>query len=42
MSISAMKKLTVLAHAGDADAIVRRMLHLKCVEIQRTMPEAGE
>ena len=42
MSISAMKKLTVLAHAGDADAIVRRMLHLRCVEIQRTMPEAGE
>ena len=37
-----MKKLTVLAHAGDADAIVRRMLHLRCVEIQRTMPEAGE
>ena len=42
MSISAMKKLTVLAHASDADAIVRRMLHLKCVEIQRAMPEAGE
>ena len=37
-----MKKLTVLAHANDADAIVRRMLHLKCVEIQRTLPEAGE
>ena len=42
MSISAMKKLTVLAHANDADAIVRRMLHLKCVEIQRALPEAGE
>ena len=42
MSISAMKKLTVLAHASDADAIVRRMLHLKCVQIQRSMPEAGE
>ena len=37
-----MKKLTVLAHSSDADAIVRRMLHLKCVEIQRSMPEAGE
>ena len=37
-----MKKLTVLAHASDADAIVRRMLHLKCVEIQRAIPEAGE
>ena len=37
-----MKKLTVLAHTSDADAIVRRMLHLKCVEIQRAIPEAGE
>ena len=37
-----MKKLTVLAHASDADAIVRRMLHLKCVQIQRAIPEAGE
>ena len=42
MSISAMKKLTVLAHSSDADAIVRRMLHLKCVQIQRSIPEAGE
>ena len=42
MSISTMKKLTVLAHSSDADAIVRRMLHLKCVQIQRSMPEAGE
>lgn len=42
MSISTMKKLTVLAHSSDADAIVRRMLHLRCVEIQRSMPEAGE
>ncbi len=42
MSISTMKKLTVLAHASDADAIVRRMLHLKCIEIQRAIPEAGE
>ena len=37
-----MKKLTVLAHESDADAIVRRMLHLKCVQIQRSIPEAGE
>ncbi len=42
MSISAMKKLTVLAHSNDADAIVRRMLHLKCVQIERSIPEAGE
>ena len=37
-----MKKLTVLAHTSDADAIVRRMLHLKCVQIQKSMPEAGD
>ena len=42
MSISTMKKLTVLAHTSDADAIVRRMLHLKCVQIQKSMPEAGD
>ena len=42
MSISTMKKLTVLAHKSDADAIVRRMLHLKCVQIQQSIPEAGE
>lgn len=42
MSISTMKKLTVLAHTSDADVIVRRMLHLKCVQIQKSLPEAGE
>ncbi len=42
MSISTMKKLTVLAHTSDADAIVRRMLHLKCVQIQKSMSEAGD
>ena len=37
MSVSTMKKLTVLAYAEDADAIVRRLMSLKCVEI-RTVP----
>ncbi|MBQ2735734.1 MAG: hypothetical protein IJF33_07865, partial [Clostridia bacterium] len=37
MSVSAMKKLTVLAYTGDADAIVRKLMSLKCVDI-RTVP----
>ncbi len=36
-----MKKLTVLTHVGDADAIVRRLVRLKCVQIER-LPEADE
>lgn len=34
-----MKKLTVLSYAKDADAIVRKLMSLKCVEI-RTLPSA--
>ena len=30
-----MKKLTVLAHSNDADAIVRKLMDLKCVQIQQ-------
>lgn len=36
MSVSTMKRLTVLACASDADAIVRRLMSLKCVEIRTT------
>ncbi len=36
MPISTMKKLTVLAFAGDADAIVRKLMNLRCVEIRNT------
>ena len=36
MPISTMKKLTVLAFADDADAIVRKLMHLRCVEIRST------
>ncbi|MBQ7334980.1 MAG: V-type ATP synthase subunit I [Clostridia bacterium] len=35
MPISTMKKLTVLAYKGDADAIVRRLMELRCVQIQQ-------
>lgn len=41
MSVSAMKKLTVLASASDADAIVRRLMSLKCVEIRTTAAKDG-
>ncbi|MBQ8310093.1 MAG: hypothetical protein IJX80_03665, partial [Clostridia bacterium] len=40
MSISTMNKLTVLAYSSDADAIVRRLLDLKCVQIRQTVPDA--
>ncbi len=40
MSVSTMKKLTVLAYRTDADAIVRKLMHLKCVDI-RTAPEGS-
>ena len=36
MSVSRMKRLTVLACASDADAIVRRLMSLRCVEIRTT------
>lgn len=34
MSVSTMKKLLVLAYEADADAIVRRVMNLRCVEIR--------
>ena len=33
MSVTVMKKLTVLASQRDADKLVRRLMHLRCVEI---------
>ena len=35
MSVSVMKKLTVFAFREDADAILRRLMKLRCVEVQR-------
>ena len=40
MSVSKMKKLTVLAYSTDADAIIRKLMKLRCVDI-RGVP-AGE
>ena len=34
-----MKKLTVFAHARDADALVRRLMRLRCVELRRSDAE---
>ncbi len=34
MSVSTMKKLTLLAYRADADAIVRKLMNLRCVQIQ--------
>ena len=42
MPISTMKKLTVLAFADDADAIVRKLMNLRCVEIRNTEIGDGE
>ncbi len=41
MPISTMKKLTVLAYSTDADAIVRRLMNLKCVQIKQAAAEEG-
>ena len=39
MSVSTMKRLTVLALEQDTDAIVRRLMRLKCVDIRRAEGE---
>ena len=36
MSVSTMKKLTVFSSEKDADAILRRLMNLRCVEIEPT------
>ena len=41
MPISTMKKLTVLAYSSDADAIVRRLMDIKCVQIRQADAENG-
>ncbi len=38
--MSTMKRLTVLAYRGDADAIVRRLMDRRCVEVRNTLPDA--
>ena len=39
MSVERMKKLTVFATRSDTDALVRRLMHLRCVEIEAGEPE---
>ena len=45
MSVSVMKKLTVLASERDADKLVRRLMRLRCVEIDSVplgdLPDGG-
>ncbi len=35
MAVVKMKKINVFAHARDADALVRRLMRLRCVELRR-------
>lgn len=37
-----MKKLTVLAYRSDTDAIVRKLMDLKCVQIRKDLVDAAE
>ena len=45
MSVTVMKKLTVLASQRDADKLVRRLMRLRCVEIDavplESLPDGG-
>lgn len=36
MSVSRMKRLTVFAHKRDVDALIKRLMRLGCVQIERT------
>ena len=36
MAVSTMKKLTVYAHRVDTDAIVRKLMSLRCVSVDQT------
>lgn len=42
MSVSQMKKLTVLAERQDADRLVRRLMRLRCAEIRTLSPDDGD
>ncbi len=39
MSVSVMKKLTVLASRRDADKLVRRLVRLRCAELRTVRPD---
>lgn len=38
MSVSKMKKLTVFAHKTEADELLRRLVHLRCVDVSVAEP----
>ena len=42
MSIAVMKKLTVLTPERDVDALIRRLIRLRCVEVRTTPVEDGD
>ena len=42
MSVSAMKMLTVFAHANDSDAVIRKLMSLKCVQIEALDRDSSE
>ena len=42
MSVVKMKKLTVFAHRRDSDALIRRLLRLRCVEVRPYEADAGD
>ncbi len=41
MSVSKMKKLTVFAHRDEVDDLLRRLVHLRCVELRTVEPSKG-
>ncbi|MBE6538156.1 MAG: V-type ATP synthase subunit I [Ruminococcaceae bacterium] len=42
MAVVKMKKLAVFAHERDADALLRRLMRLRCVELKRSDTGEGE
>ena len=42
MSVSKMKKLTVFAHRDEVDDLLRRLVHLRCVELRTAEPPGGK
>ena len=41
MSVIKMKKLTVFAHARDADRLLRRLMRCRCVDVASDAAEAA-
>lgn len=41
MSISGMKKLTAFSHVADADGLIRRLMYLRCVDIEKAETGSG-